>query len=162
MPDVSMHDCYDIRTNGASPLAAKCEGDSGGGAEHTEAMLTHAEIVAEIVRRKEAGEIRVRDLQAVLGLSSSRVSEILGGRRQLQYDEARALILHYGLSGASQWDAILPDLLTLAGLPSHDAERVARIGAAIQERMRADPEAAADPARTCRLLAPVLWMQSRH
>ncbi len=146
----------------ARPSSATFAADVLTGSCHSLPVLTHDEIVAELIRRRDAGELRPRDLQQLLGLPSPRVAEILDRRRKLQYDEARAIVLHYGLNGASDWRLVLPRVLQVAGMSADDADLAVSIASTIVAQLRDDEAAAADPSLAARLLAPALWTQSRH
>jgi SOS-response transcriptional repressor LexA len=65
-------------------------------------MITHDELLRAMMGKVSAGELRPVDIQNALGLPSSRVSEMLKGRRRIQQDEMPVLARFLGLTGAPQ------------------------------------------------------------
>lgn len=68
---------------------------------HDVRMVTHDELLATMRDWVSQGKTRPKDLGDVLGLPSSRVSEMLGGRRRIQQHEMPKLVEFFGLGGQS-------------------------------------------------------------
>lgn len=92
---------------------------------HNASVLSEREILASLRRLRTAGQVRNRDIEVALGLPSSRVSEIMSGKRRLKGDEMARLNRHFKLSEDAETAAIaraeasvlaiLPPILELAG-----------------------------------------------
>jgi repressor LexA len=61
-------------------------------------MVTHDEIMTAMVAWVDGGRIRTSEIARELGIPSSRVSEMLKGRRRIQQDEMPILSRLFGLS----------------------------------------------------------------
>jgi len=73
-------------------------------------MLTHDQLLAELIRKLDGGEIRSKQVSDALGLPSSRISEIRKGRRRIQPNEMSIVA---GLLGLDDDERILPSGPTL-------------------------------------------------
>lgn len=76
-------------------------GDWGLRKSHDVGMVTHEEILATMREWVAQGKVRPKDIGEALGLPSSRVSEMLGGRRRIQQHEMPKLVELFGLGGPS-------------------------------------------------------------
>jgi hypothetical protein len=87
---------YDRRSINATPFTI-IGVDNFGGARNSATMLSGDQILA---RLKDA-RVRKSDIARALGLPSSRVAEMYGGRRQMKLDEAVTLVEQFQLEEAS-------------------------------------------------------------
>lgn len=62
-------------------------------------MVSHDEILAELIRQLDAKTIRVKDVAAKLVIAPTRVTEMRHGRRRIQPQEMQALARLLGLEG---------------------------------------------------------------
>jgi phage repressor protein C with HTH and peptisase S24 domain len=112
-----MLDYYDKRSvsaSGATILVA----DKLSARRHPYGVLSSDDLLAKLRKLRAAGETTNAAIQRLLGLPSSRVSEIFAGTRRIQADEAKVLIEHFGLSeGARPIDAKRDSSTTPESLP---------------------------------------------
>ena len=79
----------------------KSEADLRSAPVHNRAVLSHDELVAELRRRRDAGEFTNADMARVLGLPTSRIADIFTTDRtprQISVNEMKTLVEHYGLA----------------------------------------------------------------
>jgi len=80
------------------------------------AVLSHAELLDQLLLLKEQGRTSNADLARLTGLPSSRIAEVFSGKRRITLDEAKVLIEHFGIGetfSASALEPILDALLPL-------------------------------------------------
>lgn len=73
-------------------------------------MLTHDEMLAELLRKLDSGDLRSKQVSDVLGIPSSRVAEMRRGRRRIQPQEMSVVAKMLGIDNDG---ALLPSGPTL-------------------------------------------------
>lgn len=87
---------------------------------HNARMMDSKELLAALVRLKDAQVTTNADIARLLKLPTSRVAEIFAGTRQIKIDEMKTLVDRYGLAdtpptpSADSIDSILDAVLQLA------------------------------------------------
>lgn len=109
---VAMHLHYDKRSAYAS-VTTKSVAESHSALLHDLGMITHADLLQWLHARRDAGELANTDLQTLLKLPSSRVTEIFSGKRQIKLDEAKAIVDHYDLEAAPRIAQIPSEALAI-------------------------------------------------
>ena len=74
--------------------------DSRYGLAHTAAMLTHEEILAELIRQVAAKQIKQSFVAEQLGIAPPRVTEVLKRKRKIQPNEMPVLANLLGLTNS--------------------------------------------------------------
>jgi len=69
---------------------------------HITDMLTHEEILAELIRQIDAGDLKQAEVAKRLGIPASRVAEMRKGLRKLQPKEMKPLAVLLGLTKGSE------------------------------------------------------------
>lgn len=98
---------YDNRSTDASQNATICVVDALQCARQNIAVLETQEFLAEIRRRAGSDA----EIGRTLGLPSSRVAELFGGKRRLRYDEAKLLSDKFLLEVPAATDALSAETL---------------------------------------------------
>lgn len=88
--------CYDKRSGDAT-LATKYVAELTAKTRHAAGMIGHAELLDWLHAERDAGRLTNAQLQKLLGLQSSRVSEIFDGRRKISLNEAKVIVEHFRL-----------------------------------------------------------------
>lgn len=71
---------------------------------HNRRVLSHDELLAELRRRRDAGEFTNADMARVLNLPTPRIADIFTTKRkprQITVDEMKILVEHYGIVEAA-------------------------------------------------------------
>lgn len=101
---LSASDCATINVAFDQAVSTICEADEFRISDHNVIMLGHDELMAELHRLRADGKAKNADLQRLLNLPSSRVSDIFATDRKprkITLDEAKILVSHYGLDDSS-------------------------------------------------------------
>lgn len=80
------------------------------------AVLSHAEIIDQLLLLKEQGKTSNAELARLIGLPSSRIAEVFSGKRRVTVDEAKVLIDHFGIGETFSASALEPLLDALIPL----------------------------------------------
>ncbi len=86
-------------------------------------MLSHDELLTELRRRKDAGELTNADMARVLGLPSSRIADIFATdrpARKITVDEMKILVEHYEIERPA---VLLPDNVASLWKAASERER---------------------------------------
>lgn len=95
-PTVCIRQNYDIRNFLASPQFTKSVIDVGGYVQQGRGVLSHDEILAELILRLDAG-LKAKDVAAHLKIAPARVTEMRKGDRRVQQHELVPLAEFLGL-----------------------------------------------------------------
>jgi hypothetical protein len=109
---VAMQHHYDKRSTLASETT-KSVAESRSALLHDLGMITHADLLQWLHARRDAGELANSDLQTLLKLPSSRITEIFNGKRQIKLDEAKAIVDHYDLEAGPRVAQIPSEALAI-------------------------------------------------
>lgn len=97
---VSMRRNYDNRNFGASGKVTMSVIDGGVRFSQCRAMVTHEEILAELIRWLDAKKVTGKGLADLLGIAPARITEMKKGDRRIQQDEMAVLAEFFGLGNA--------------------------------------------------------------
>lgn len=64
------------------------------------AVITHDDIMAELLRQLEAKQVLAKDVAAYLGIARPRITEMVKGDRRIQQHEMAPLANFLGMAGA--------------------------------------------------------------
>lgn len=165
MSDAVMPGGYEKRRGPSRGFNTPFVADAVNASWQKSAMPWHDDILRQLVALKEAGKLRNRDIEKLLKLPSSRVSEIFRGDRRINADEAAILVAHYKLDNAGpptadtdrELEAILLPLADLAGLDDARADLMIRVFRASLSVLRAASVSDERLPEQARLLVQGLW-----
>lgn len=92
-------------------LDTNCVAENYTAMRHEGRVIGHGDLLSWLIAEREAKRLTNADLQRLLKLPSSRVSDIFSGERQIKLDEAKAIVEHYKLDRAPEAATISADAL---------------------------------------------------
>lgn len=109
--------------------------------QHTQSMLSKAEIIDAIKRLQEGG-VSQREMAEVMGVSPPRISELLSNpKKRLTVEEAKRLVDHYNIGETVTFSlralsAILRGLIEERVAPQISAQDLEELAGALQHMLR--------------------------